>query len=210
LVRPLKLIANETGGGYYTGQELTGSVNLASGTPTLSMPIGMNAQATNVTVVVFNPPEDGASTHVLINGTNATYGCGLLTGLTQESPPRKVYEWFGSASGGVAYAKLTADWSSGTPNVVSGHPCRVDGSHVDTGTTLSLYVVMPSAAAPQNLVLHTNDVIAYVPFPAGSAKDGLCLPVDQSQQGGGIGTLKYQVYSMTSNTTAGWDFVRAH
>lgn len=99
----LKLIANETGGGFYSGTQLAGVASLASGTNVLAEPISGMSVPTNGAVLVFNPSEDGQSTHVLSPTSQATFGAGMIVGQTTESPPRPIAMWLGggTSSGGV-------------------------------------------------------------------------------------------------------------
>lgn len=96
-VIPLLLHSNETGGGYYAGSQLAGVASLTNGASTLSEPLNGMTNPTGRAVLVYNPPEEGQSTHVLSPTSQATYGAGLLVGTTTETPPRPVAMWLGGS-----------------------------------------------------------------------------------------------------------------
>jgi hypothetical protein len=66
----------------------------------------------------------------------------------------------------IAWGVATADWDSGSPNEISLHPCDDAGGNVDTGTTITCYLLTPTGEAPAFCAVAEDDVVAYVPFGA--------------------------------------------
>ena len=106
----------------------------------------------------------------------------------------------------VKYGKATADWTSG--NSVTLDPCDIAG--VDTGeANITAKLFSPERGTFADIQIEANDVCTYLPQSDGT---GLIVAVNfiPSPTGTSLGTTKYQVFQMTTNTTAGWDWVRAH
>jgi hypothetical protein len=113
----VQITGNASGNGEYNGRILSGSSN-ASPSSALSMPAGLSIPGSD-DALVLNLEEDGASGHRIASGT---YAVGVVRGITNESPPRKIVFIRGgvgrtdspTALGGTSEGSESADSSNWT------------------------------------------------------------------------------------------------
>lgn len=94
LVRPLKITGTETGSGFYKGRTLIGTPTNIVVTNTVSLPLTGTTLANADDALILFFLESGIVGHQL---PIPSFGAGLLLGVTNDSPPRKVFLWLSGA-----------------------------------------------------------------------------------------------------------------
>ena len=118
-----------SGAGEYDGRILSGTSN-ASPSSALSMPAGLHIPGGD-DALVLNLEEDGASGHRLASGT---YAVGVVRGMTNESPPRRIV-FIGGGVGRTDSPTTLGGTSEGSESPDSSNWARTGG------TPLVLYVL---------------------------------------------------------------------
>ncbi len=116
------------------------------------------------------------------------------------------------AAGGDPLLHATANtaWTSG--NTITATPCVSATDATPTGDpNVIITLFSPARGVPINVQIQAGDIIAYLPTGTDELFNptGIAVNVNFGTFTT-LGTAKYQVYQMTSNSVAGWDWVRAH
>ncbi len=125
-----------------------------------------------------------------------------LRRLTSNLPVRWARQGAGQL---IRFGTATATWTSG--NTITLRPVISSTSTTVTGEPdVTASIFLPSRGTPANVQIQQNDVVAYL---STGTNTGVVINANFGAFTS-LGTLQYQVYQMTSNTVAGWDWLRAH
>ena len=78
----------------------------------------------------------------------------------------------------VQWAKVKEDWTGAADNEVYAYPCSdINGSDVDTDTTLTLYAVTKGGDYVDYVYAKADDIVAYLPFELAGVTYGVLVNV---------------------------------